>query len=91
MWPSSTLTKTIWTKQKSSKLSIVLQQLGNHGLLNNLFMVEVGGNDEDEVHTDVEIFITDNMKEGMERMDARRGENEQKTRRREFWDVRTPW
>jgi hypothetical protein len=30
-------------------------------------MVEVGGNDEDEVHTNVEILVIDNMKEGMER------------------------
>lgn len=44
-------------------------------------MVEVGGSDEDEVHIDAEIFITDNMKEGMKRMDVKHGENEQKTRR----------
>jgi hypothetical protein len=34
-------------------------------------MVEAGGSDEDEVHTNVRILVTDNMKEGMERMDAR--------------------
>jgi hypothetical protein len=34
-------------------------------------MVGVGGSDEDEVDIDVRILITDNMKEGMERMDAR--------------------
>jgi hypothetical protein len=39
-------------------------------------MVEVGGSDEDEVHIDVEIFVIDNMKEGMEKMDARHGANE---------------
>jgi hypothetical protein len=30
-------------------------------------MVEVGGSDEDEVHTYVEILVINNMKEGMER------------------------
>jgi hypothetical protein len=34
-------------------------------------MVEAGGIGEDEVHIDVRILVTDNMKEGMERMDAR--------------------
>jgi hypothetical protein len=31
-------------------------------LLNNLFIVEARGNDEDEVHTNVEILVIDNMK-----------------------------
>jgi hypothetical protein len=30
-------------------------------------MVEASGSDEDEVHTDVEILVINNMKEGMER------------------------
>jgi hypothetical protein len=34
-------------------------------------MVEMSGNDEDEVHTNVRILVIDNMKEGMERMDVR--------------------
>jgi hypothetical protein len=29
-----------------------LQQLKNHGLLNNLFMVEAGANDKNEIHND---------------------------------------
>ncbi len=40
-------------------------------MLKNLFMVEMSGNDEDEVHTNVRILVIDNMKEGMERMDVR--------------------
>jgi hypothetical protein len=32
--------------------------------------VEASGSDEDEVHTD-KILITNNMKEGMERMDVK--------------------
>jgi hypothetical protein len=34
-------------------------------------MVETCGSDEDEVYTYVEILVTNNMKEGMERMDVR--------------------
>jgi hypothetical protein len=33
--------------------------------------MEADGSDEDEVHTYAKILITDNMKEGMERMDVR--------------------
>jgi hypothetical protein len=35
--------KTIWTWIKSSNMGIILQQLGNHGLLNQLFMVKAKG------------------------------------------------
>lgn len=60
-------------------------------MLNNLFMVDVGGSDEDEIHIYVETLVIDNMKEGMERTYVRHGANEQKKRMQELWNVHTHW
>lgn len=47
----------IWIGRRSSKMGVIMQQLGNWGLLNNLFMVEIGvtGMGEALVHSDNEL------------------------------------
>jgi hypothetical protein len=44
--------KPFESRRKVPKWKLFLQQLKNHGLLNNLFMVEAGVNDKNEIHKD---------------------------------------
>jgi len=40
--PSHSQRETFWTKRRSSKMGVIMQELRNQSLLNNLFMVKVG-------------------------------------------------
>lgn len=86
-----TIEETIWTKKRSSKMGVILQQLKSQRLLNNLFMVEVGLSDNNEIHTDVGAIVVASTSGCIEKVDARQEVITQKQRRQEFWDVRPHW
>jgi hypothetical protein len=63
--------KTIWTEKKSSKIGVILQQLRSQGLLNNLFMVEAGVSDKNDIHIDVHTMVIANISRCIEKVDVK--------------------
>ncbi len=48
-----------------------MQQLRSQGLLNNLFMVEAGVSDKNDIHIDVDTMVIANTSRRIEKVDVK--------------------
>jgi hypothetical protein len=88
---SISLRETFWTRRRSSKIGVIMQQLGNQSLLNNLFMVEIGmmGMGKALIHYDNE--LSHNIVQCIEIVNDVNESRKLKRKRVELWDVKDHW